>query len=419
MMSLCLLKHGLYNEQSCINIEGYEHFVSNRTVRHPNAKRDSGGLIVYLKNCLISEDTFVKSVDDCIIWFKFSGHVFNLEGDVYICLCYNTPINSSREIYNEKNIFDMIQDDMVEFEAHSAKTCNFVICGDFNARTAELPDYVEHDNLELLDILPDDYVVDTPIPRLSEDKTSNEYGHDLLQFCKNTGLRIINGRLGDDAGIGKFTCIKKNGSSVVDYVLCKQGMFPLINYFVVDEPNILSDHCIVSFSLNTFIDCRETAKDEGRDLQFVYRWDNDKKQDYLDALNSDSVLKGISVIKNQLNEVTNENELNGNVNEFYTLFSGVYDPLFKRKFSSKGEIFKDNTKQQNWFDDSCHAKRSNFYNLLNIYRKNKNDENRHNMTHARTEYKGCIRKVKYAFDKLQTNKLENARLKTQKNIGNC
>ena len=24
----------------------------------------------YLKNCLISEDTFVKSVDDCIIWFK-------------------------------------------------------------------------------------------------------------------------------------------------------------------------------------------------------------------------------------------------------------------------------------------------------------------------------------------------------------
>ena len=102
-------------------------------------------------------------------------------------------------------------------------------------------------------------------------------------------------------------------------------MFPY-NYFVVDEPNILSDHCIVSFSLKTFIDCRETVKDEGRDLQFVYRWDNDKKQDNLDALNSDSVLESISVIKNQLNEVTNENELNGNVNEFYTLFSGVCDP---------------------------------------------------------------------------------------------
>ena len=157
-------------------------------------------------------------------------------------------------------------------------------------------------------------------------------------------------------------------------------------------------------------------KDEGRDLHYVCRWDNDKKQDYLDALNSDSVLECISVIKNQLciNEVTNENELNGNVNEFYTLFSGVFDPLFKWKFSSKGEIFKENTKQQNWFDDSCHAKCSNFYNLLNIYRKNKNDENRHNMTHARTEYKGCIRKAKYAFDKLQTNKLENARLKNAK-----
>ena len=36
------------------------------------------------------------------------------------------------------------------------------------------------------------------------------------------------------------------------------------------------------------------------------------------------------------------------------------------------------------------------------------------MTQARTEYKGCIRKAKYAYDKLQTNKLETARLKNAK-----
>ena len=164
------------NDLSCIDIDGYGHFVLNRNDKHPNAKRDSGGLVVYLKNHLICEDTLVKSIDDCIIWIEFGGHLFNLDGDVYICLCYNTPQGSSREIFNDKNIFDIIQDDMVEFEEESANTCNFIICGDLNARIGEYPDYVEYDNLELLDILPDDYVVDTPIPRSSEDKTCNEYG---------------------------------------------------------------------------------------------------------------------------------------------------------------------------------------------------------------------------------------------------
>ena len=119
-------------------------------------------------------------------------------------------------------------------------------------------------------------------------------------------------------------------------------MFFLVNSFTVDEPNILSDHCTVSFSLNTSIDCRETASGEGRDLQFMYRWDDYKKQKYLDALNSQSTLEGISGIKNQLNDVTSENELNEIVNAYYTLFSSVCDPLFKKKIVKNGLTDKEN-----------------------------------------------------------------------------
>ena len=144
--------------------------------------------------------------------------------------------------------------------------------------TGGLPDYVEYDNLQILDILPDDYVVDMPIPRLSEDQTCNECGQDLLQFCKNTGMRIINDRLGDDADVGRLTCVKGNGRSVVDYVLCKSDMFFLVNSFDVDESNILSDHCVVSFSLDTSANIREVVRDDGLDLQYIYRWDNNKKR---------------------------------------------------------------------------------------------------------------------------------------------
>ena len=114
-----------------------------------------------MKNYLVCRDTLVKMVEDCIIWFKFSGYLFNFDNDVYVCLCYNTPIGSSREIFNDKNIFDMIVDDMVEFEAGTDNKCIFLIWGDLNARTGGLPDYVEYDNLNFLDISPDDYVVST------------------------------------------------------------------------------------------------------------------------------------------------------------------------------------------------------------------------------------------------------------------
>ena len=140
-----------------------------------------------------------------------------------------------------------------------------------------------------------------------------------------------------------------------------------------------------------------------------------KKKEYLDALNSHTVSEGISSIKNQLNDVTNENELNENVNAFYGLFSRICDPLFKRKIIKNDIKNSEDMKHQKWFDKGCHAKRKDFYNLLNVYRNDKTDENRQNMIHvqARTEYtcKGCIKKAKYAFHKLQTNKLENARVK--------
>ena len=40
---------------------------------------------------------------------------------------------------------------------------------------------------------------------VSEDKGFNRYGSELLDFCKQTGLRILNGRVRNDETIGKMT----------------------------------------------------------------------------------------------------------------------------------------------------------------------------------------------------------------------
>ena len=44
------------------------------------------------------------------------------------------------------------------------------------------------------------------------------------------------------------------GKSVVDYVIASQSLFSRINIFSVNEPNILTDHCVIIFSLHSLED---------------------------------------------------------------------------------------------------------------------------------------------------------------------
>ena len=87
--------------------------------------------------------------------------------------------------------------------------------------------------------------------RFSEDEGhTNSNGTFLLDFCKQTGLRIMNGRVGNDYGVGRYTFVGHRGSSVVDYVLARPDFFNFVKHFEVQEPNILSDHCVIEFSFD-------------------------------------------------------------------------------------------------------------------------------------------------------------------------
>ena len=58
-----------------------------------------------------------------------------------------------------------------------------MLCGDFNARVGERPDYVLNDNLFVTDLLHDDYIVDSILNcRKNCDKQENEYGNFIVRF---------------------------------------------------------------------------------------------------------------------------------------------------------------------------------------------------------------------------------------------
>ena len=66
--------------------------------------------------------------------------------------------------------------------------------------------------------LPDEYTPDRFMDRYSQDiELVNNNGLLLLDLCKQTAVRILNGRAGDDRGMGKFTFVGSRGSSDYDY----------------------------------------------------------------------------------------------------------------------------------------------------------------------------------------------------------
>lgn len=184
---------------------------------------------------------------------KLSKDDFNLEKDLCIALIYVTPVGSTRQNHIYEDCFQLLVNDIAEFEESGYEV---LVAGDLNARTSTSKDYVEHDVGNQYVPLPDDYVSDCdayddfPYARASEDGgNTNEYGYRLLDVCKETGLRIVNGRVGADRGIGKLTCHVRQGSSVVDYVLTRAEYFHNITEFDVCDINVHSDHCALRFKI--------------------------------------------------------------------------------------------------------------------------------------------------------------------------
>ena len=72
--------------------------------------------------------------------------------------------------------------------------------------------------------------------------TVNNYGSQLIELCKSAGIVILNGRVGQDRGIGSYTRIGTTGASVIDYMLATPLTFKSIEKFHIGDKLPESDH---------------------------------------------------------------------------------------------------------------------------------------------------------------------------------
>ena len=320
------------NQFSETNVDNFEAYVLNRNENKKNSKRNSGGIILYIRNKYVSNDNLFFTSQDDILWVKISSSTLSTENDLYICLCYVVPDSSSRQALLETNIFDRILESVVYIESKSQNDCNIIKCGDFNGRCSNRPDFVLDDDSIHMNVLPDEYTPDRFMDRYSQDIGHvNNNGLLLLDLCKQTGVRIMNGRVGADRGVGKFTFVGSRGSSLVDYVLTSQDLFQYVSKFEVEDPNIISDHCLISFSFDFGNEELQDSLPENYeyvDGKFV--WKSEFRDEYVTRLNDAATLEKLNSLNANISSCTDDSEVKSCLKDFVSIFETVSSPIYKK-----------------------------------------------------------------------------------------
>jgi hypothetical protein len=226
-------------------LNGFKSFEVTRK-KHIRARKGSGGIVIFVKNDIRPCVTFHHGSSSDSAWIQLKHQFFNTSEDIFMCAAYISPHHSSYTSTQDTPAWESIRKDVENF----GRRGKILIMGDLNTRTGHLPDFIEHDDDKYITV-PDSYDTDENFPvkrRNNMDPTiyPATYCSQLTDMCKESGLRILNGRtLGDT--VGRLTCYKWNGSSAVDYGIAHHSLLPCIQYFKVhDFLEALSDHCRIT-----------------------------------------------------------------------------------------------------------------------------------------------------------------------------
>ena len=246
------------------------------------------------------------------LWSKISKEILNSDLDLYICGTYIPPEKSK---YFENDIFEELENDLVLFSARA----NIILLGDLNARTSKLEDSVSNKG--------SDHIHDTsensfhPPGRQNFDTNINNHRKQLIDICKNTDMKILNGRTNGDS-LGRPTFHGKNVTSTVDYIICNQDLIPKAKNLVVKSPSYLSDHSQVI----TWVNLHKTTNSHNiippqpslTKLPLKYIWTDDSSETFRKALKSDELQRQLNTFLDN-NFSSDKESTNKCVNEFQNI----------------------------------------------------------------------------------------------------
>ena len=113
-----------------ISIPNCHTYQANRP-KSINARKFSGGIAVLVKND-IKEGVKLCKTDTYSIWLKLEKSYFGVNNDIYVCITYLPPANSTYSRRADVNCINVLEEQIQHFSLMG----NIILLGDFNGRTA-------------------------------------------------------------------------------------------------------------------------------------------------------------------------------------------------------------------------------------------------------------------------------------------
>ena len=377
-----------------------------------NAKRKSGGIIVFVRDFLYENVEVLKSCNENVLWFIVNDNVFEypvLIGSVYI------PPESST--YSNIDIFDVIESDLIKYTSET--NCKVCLVGDFNAHTGTKSDFTQINDYVCSSVELDNIVnivsletLGIDVTRYNSDLSVDNYGNRLLQMCQNLELLIANGRLGKDKGIGSLTC--KN-STVVDYCILSPELFTHVSAFeVLPFDPMISDihnalHIEILCKLVDTVDNDIVHEDSNVILKPV--WVNNNNQTFIDSLNLENIENLIDKIDAIDVVNVNKDTINNLVEECNNI---IINAASESGMLKEKKVYKDCTKNNKnckskkpWFNQECYEKRKDYHKAKCYNWRVKTADSRNNLNRCSKVYKKVINKQYNEYRKTFIHKLRN------------
>ena len=326
-----------------VTYEGYT-YVAVKPQKHEGITRGrkSGGLIVLLKNYLSKKFRILKSSNN-FIWIEIDKSVIsNLRQNFIIVATYISDITST---YFNDSIFEEFYSDILKY---SNEGTPILFTGDFNGRTGETEDCFIDPKTWGDSIPTPNTFVNLP-KRKNCDSVVNSHGEKIIHICQTFDFRILNGRTKGDK-IGNYTHLNINhGESCIDYSICNQYLYELVENFIVLPLSELSDHSKISTILKGKVNTLNFDNDNYKwnTVGSKFKWCKDNIKKFTDKLKNQT---------KEIDEISQRIEaglINSTGERIQNLFKTAAKCSLQVTKSFLNKNWKKKKKSKKWFDEDC------------------------------------------------------------------
>ncbi len=197
--------------------------------------KHSGSITVFVRETWANNTVVWKTAKDGTrIWLRL-GNAF--QRPLFLCIVYAAPQGLP---YADNSLFEHICQEIGE----AMNLSGVLLAGDFNARIGINIDFIDYSQLADVLLVPqaiEDTLPNNMLGRQNRDTVRAGWHREFLDFCKTTGLFILNGRTPGDIS-GEYTCLSNKGFSTMDYFLTTTDQLEGVKCLEVNYDEKYSGH---------------------------------------------------------------------------------------------------------------------------------------------------------------------------------